>query len=223
MHLSEADHAAVTQAVSRAELTTDGEIVTVVAARSDRYGDVAAYGAVLAMLSVLALLSASPGIAQWLYLATAGDWNASVPAGGLFTVALLLLVAAFLLARALLASMRLRLLLTPQATRARRVHRRALELFRVAVEGRTRAATGVLLYVSLAERRAEIVADRAIHARVDHAVWGDAMQALISALRDGRAGEGMAEAVSHIGAVLAEHFPRRGDDLNELPDRLIEM
>ena len=44
-----------------------------------------------------------------------------------------------------------------------------------------------------------------------------------SAVRDGRTGDGMAEAVTQIGAVLAEHFPRSAGDTNELPDRLIEL
>ncbi len=50
-----------------------------------------------------------------------------------------------------------------------------------------------------------------------------AMAALVGGLREDRAGEGMAEAVRQIGLVLAEHFPRSADDVNELPDRVIEL
>ena len=85
------------------------------------------------------------------------------------------------------------------------------------------AATGVLLYLSLAEHRAEIIADVGIHERVSPDVWGHAMAALIAGVKDGRAGEGMAAAVEEIGVVLAEHFPRSGSNPNELPDRLIEL
>ena len=116
-----------------------------------------------------------------------------------------------------------RMAMTPGATKARRVRRRATELFRIGAESRTRAATGVLLYLSLAERRAEIVAERGIHARVAPEEWGQAMAALVRELRAGRPGEGMAAAVERIGAVLAEHFPRSADDTNELPDRLVEL
>jgi putative membrane protein len=80
-----------------------------------------------------------------------------------------------------------------------------------------------MLYLSLAERRAEIIADSAIHSRVANDVWGDAMAALIVAVRDGRPGDGMADAVTRIGAILGAHFPRSADDTNELPDRLIEL
>ncbi len=80
-----------------------------------------------------------------------------------------------------------------------------------------------MLYLSVAERRAELIADESIHSKVAPEVWGDAMAALITAVRDGRPGDGLADAVGQIGTVLAAHFPRSADDTNELPDRLIEL
>ena len=222
MRLSQADHAAVGAAVAAAEARTDGEIVTVVAPRSDAYHDVALHWAVLAMLGMLALLAAFPWIAERVW-ALVDPWAPRTPTGGLLAVALLLATATFLLARLLLASMPLRLALTPGSTASRRVRRRAVELFRVGTEHRTKARTGVLLYLSLAERRAEIVADEAIHSRVAPDVWGEAMAALLAATRDGRPGEGMAAAVERIGAVLAEHFARTEGDANELSDRLVAL
>ena len=115
------------------------------------------------------------------------------------------------------------MLVTPKATKARRVRRRAILLFRTAAEARTRGRTGVLLYISLDEHRAELVADRAINEKVSPDAWGDAMATLVDALRQDRAGEGLAAAVTQVGAVLALHFPRATDDINELPDRLIEL
>lgn len=222
MRLGEADHIAVSAAVAAAEARSDGEIVTVVAPRSDAYHDVALHWAVLAMLGMLALLAAFPRIAEGVY-ALVDPWATRTPTGGLLAAALLLVTATLLLARLLLAWMPLRLALTPGSTEARRVRRRAVELFRVATERRTRARTGVLLYLSLAERRAEIVADEAVHSRVAADVWGEAMAVLVAATRDGRPGEGMAAAVERIGAVLAEHFPRSDGDVNELSDRLVEL
>jgi putative membrane protein len=222
MHLTEADHALVTAAVTAAEADTDGEIVTVVAGRSDAYHDVGLHWSVLAMLLVLALLAAWPDVAAALYEMAAGAWSAPGP-GGLFTVALVLLALTFLLFRLLFISLRLRMALTPPATKTRRVRRRALALFRTAAEKRTRAATGVLLYLSLAEHRAELIADESIHSKVAPDVWGEAMADLIEEVKAGRPGAGMAKAVERIGAVLAEHFPKSRSDTNELPDRLIEL
>lgn len=223
MRLTPTDAARVAEAVAEAERTTSGEIVTIVAHRSDKYHDVALHWAVLAMLLVLALLALWPGIAVTLHGLVADPWDGAPAPGGLFTVALVLLAATFLIVRVALTWMPLRLALTPKGTAARRVRARALMLFRASAEARTRDATGVLLYLSLDEHRAELIADAAIHSRVAPEVWGAAMAALITATRDGRPGDGMAEAIRQIGIVLTEHFPPRADDTNELPDRLIQL
>ena len=79
----------------------------------------------------------------------------------------------------------------------------------------------MLLYLSMREHRAEIVADEAIATKVDAEVWGQAMADMLAEIRKGHVGEGLAAGVRDVGAVLAEHFPRSEDDVNELPDRLI--
>jgi len=223
MVLSPEDHARVSAAVAAAEGGTSGEIVTLVAARSDAYHDVALHWAVLAMLGVLAALATWPGIALGLHGLAAGPWADAPGAGRLYLYALVLAAAAFLAARVALAPMRVRMALTPGATKARRVRRAAVAHFRSGAEGRTAAGTGVLLYLSLAEHRAEIVAEGPIHAAVAPEWWGEAMAVLLSHVRDRRPGDGLAAAVARIGAVLAEHFPRSEDDVNELPDRLVEL
>lgn len=222
MRLTAEDHDRVTAAVTAAEAQTDGEIVTVVAGRSDAYHDVALHWAVLAMLLVLALLAWQPAPVEWLHARLVDAWSATPP-GWYLAFALLLMVVTFLIVRFAFAWDALRMVATPGATKTRRVARRALGLFRTAAEKRTKGSTGVLLYLSLAEHRAEIIADEAIHSRVAPEVWGDAMAALITAVKDHRPADGMAEAVAQIGKVLAEHFPRSHGDTNELPDRLIEL
>jgi len=221
--LSQADHDLVTAAVARAERDSDGEIVTIVAGRSDAYHDVALHYAVLAMLAVPALVAALPQ--GWIDRAAALvlGWNPEFSRGGLMLALFVLLVLAFLAVRLVLAWTPLRMALTPGLTKTRRVHRRAIALFRTGCELKTRGRTGVLVYLSLAEHRAEIVADKAIADRVDPEVWGEAMAALIDEVRAGRPGEGMAAAVGRVGAVLAPILPKTLDNPNELPDRLIEL
>lgn len=222
MLLTEADHARVSAAVTQAEAHTDGEIVTVVATRSDAYHDVGLHWAVLVMLLALALLAWRPHMAELLHAWFADGWN-QPPAGAVLTVSLIVAAIAFLAARMIFAWQPLRLLLTPASTRTRRVRRQALALFRTAAEKRTRASTGVLLYLSLAERRAELIADEAIHSKVAPEVWGEAMAVLVAAVRDDRPGDGLVAAIAKIGDVLAAHFPLSEGDSNELPDRLIEL
>ena len=133
------------------------------------------------------------------------------------------LAGAFLVVPLLLAYMPLRMALTPGRTKTRRVHRRAIELFRTSCELKTRGRTGVLIYLSLAEHRAEIVADKAIAERTEPEVWGAAMAALVDEVKEGRPGEGLAKAVEMVGAVLAPILPPTEGNPNELPDRLIEL
>ena len=117
----------------------------------------------------------------------------------------------------------LRLALTPGATKHRRVRRRAVTVFRAAAEKRTAGRTGILIYLSMGERRAEIVADEAILQVTDDHTWGEAMTALLVDVREGRVGDGMVAAIEQVGAVLAERFPRSATDTNEIPDKLIEL
>jgi len=117
----------------------------------------------------------------------------------------------------------LRMLLTPGSTKTRRVRRRAVMLFKTGAERRTIGRTGILIYLSMAERRAEIVGDEAITAVTTPETWGEAMAALLVEVKAGRSGDGIVAAVKIVGDVLAEHFPRSADDTNEIPDKLIEL
>jgi putative membrane protein len=217
------DHRIVTEAVTRAEDTSDAEIVTIVAEKSDSYHDVGLHYAVLAMLVVPAKLALLPQ--SWIDWATAPllDWNGALSRGVLMVLLFVLLALAFLVVRYALAYMPLRMALTPGSTKSRRVRRRAVEHFRVGAERRTASRVGILLYVSLRERRAEIVADEAIVGKVAAEAWGEAMSDLIEEVKAKRPGVGMAKAVDDIGVVLREHFPKTAADRNELPDRLIEL
>lgn len=221
--LSDADHDRISAAVRAAEAETDGEIVTVIAPQSDSYHDVGLHYAVAGMLALLALVAAFPGWFSDQAVALFGGWQHDLPAWRLLTLLLAAQILIFLLIRYTLAWMPLRLAMTPSATKTRRVRRQAVTLFRATAEERTRASTAILLYLSIAEHRAEIICDSAINQSVAPERWGDAMAALIHAVREGRTADGMTEAISMLGAILAEQRPKTGANPNELPDRLIEL
>ena len=101
--------------------------------------------------------------------------------------------------------------------------RRAIMLFKTGGERRTIGRTGILIYLSMAEHRAEIVADEAITKVTTPETWGEAMTALLTEVKAGRPGDGIVAAVGIIGEVLAEHFPKTNEDTNEIPDKLIEL
>lgn len=219
MRLNPEDGAKVAAAIRAAEASTDGEINAIVAASSDSYHDVVLHWALLAGIFPLAVAAAWPHLLEWGASLLTG-WDAP-SLRFMLTLLVVKCILVFLIARYVFGLSVLRIALTPAATRERRVRRRALMLFRAGTEQRTLSKTGVLLYLSLAERRAEIVADAAIHAKAPQEAWGEAMAALVAAMHDKRPGDGMAAAIERIGAVLAIHFPFTGTDPNEMPDRLI--
>lgn len=222
-YLSAEEHVRVSAAVAAAEARSAGEIVTIVADRSDGYSDVALAWAALFAFAVLALL---PFVADPLLALLAplhGGWNVEWQAPGILAVAAAIGIAAFLLALAVLMVPAIRFAAIPGRIRTDRAEERAIELFKVGAERRTQGRTGILIYLSMREHRAEIVADEAITALVAPEIWGEAMAALLAELKQGRIAEGMIAAIERVGAVLAEHFPPADADRNELPDRLIEL
>ena len=221
--MTEADRERVGAAVHEAESATSGEIVTILAERSDEYADVAlAWSAFVALVALIALALA-PQFYMGLYDRIGGHWAAEWTPGRILGLAALVAALKFGGTWLILLWRPLRLALTPGVVRHRRVHARALAAFRIGAERRTTGRTAILIYLSLAERRAEIVADETIATKVAAEIWGDALAAMLAELKAGRMADGLIAAIGRVGAVLAEHFPRSGNDVNELPDRLIEV
>jgi putative membrane protein len=223
LHISDADREKVSRAIAAAEANSSGEIVAVATPISDAYHDVALHWALVPLFAVLAWAAWRPSALLWWYDALFGGWQPDPTLSQLLTFLMVLAVLKFTIALLILKWMPLRLLLTPAATKHRRVRRRAAAIFQAAAAGRTTGRTGILIYLSLAERRAEIIADEAILKVTDEHTWGEAMTALIEHVREGRAGEGICAAIERVGTVLSEHFPRSTDDSNEIPDKLIEL
>lgn len=221
--LSPADNAKVAAAVGAAEAHANAEIVTVVTRMSDSYADVALVWAALIAGLALLMLTVWSGF----YLALAdymlGLWNHRWSAREVLELALGVASAKFAVVWLILHWHRLRLMLTPGQVKSARVRARASVAFRLAAQGRTAGATGVVIYLSMAERRAEIIADATIAAKVAPAVWGDAMHAMLAHFRDDRVADGMVAGVAQVGEILAAHFPRELRAVNELPDGPIEL
>ena len=221
--LDEAQHTIVSDAVAEAELNTSGEIVPVLAQSSDDYSDIALmWAAAIAFtaMSVFAFLPA-PFLDLWDQLA--GGWEHEWTTGETATMTIALGLIAFVATWLVLLVPAIRFALVPGPVKQQRVRERAIRHFKVGADGRTHGRTGVLLYLSMREHRAEIVADEPIHEKVEPEVWGDAMADMLVEIRKGCIAEGIAAGVRDVGKVLAPHFPRRDDDVNELPDRLIEL
>ena len=221
--LTDADRDAISAAVASAEEQSAGEIVTIMADTSDTYHDVALWwSAFVAMLALAAVGLFWPFYSGLIDRIT-GAWQSEWHPAQVMGLALFVAVVKFIGMYLILLWRPLRLALVPAPLKHRRVRTRAVTSFKIGAERRTHGRTGVLIYLSLAERRAEIVADEAIAGQVQPEVWGAAMASLIGEIRAGHAGHGLVLAIEAVGAVLAQHFPRAENDTNELPDRLIEV
>jgi putative membrane protein len=128
-------------------------------------------------------------------------------------------IAVFIIAALVFSWLPLRLLLVPRAVRRARAHRAALEQFVVRRVAHTKYRTGVLIFVSLAERYARIIADDGIAEKVQGSEWQAAIDALTGHMRGGRIAQGFIAAIERCGVVLAAHAPPDGSP-NELPDRM---
>jgi putative membrane protein len=223
VYLSEADHARVSAAVAEAESRTAGEIVTVVADRSDGYSDVALAWSAIVAFTALIVLALVPDFYLWLVDRVLDNWQHEWTPREIFALAAVVAIAKFLGMWLIQLWPPLKFWLVLPPIRTRRTLERAVALFKVGAERRTHGRTGILIYLSMREHRAQIIADEAIAAKVAPETWGEAMATMLAHIGDGRVADGMIAAVEHVGAVLAEHFPRAEDDTNELPDRLIEL
>ncbi|MEC5325698.1 TPM domain-containing protein [Aurantimonas sp. A3-2-R12] len=210
-HLSftEADHARIAAAISAAEATTTGEIYAVFARTSDAYVFVPATIA-LALSLVAALLAA-------LFAPLAGFAISGLALVTSQLAATLALLALFALVP------RLRMVFVPRAVAEDPAHRMALSQFFAHNIHTTVGRTGVLVFVSEAERYAEIVADAEIAAKVPQEAWDAIVADLIAAARDNRLADGYVQAVTAAGAILTAHFPGDHANPNEIDDRLVEI
>ena len=87
----------------------------------------------------------------------------------------------------------------------------------------TEENSGILIYVQLVDRRIEIVADRGIARKVGQAQWDAVCRAMESSFKQGKFEGGALQGIEHITRILARHFPPRGDNPNELPDKPVVL
>lgn len=202
---SEQDRTRIRAAIQEAERNTSGEFVTVVARSSDHYIFLP-----LLWAAIIALLL--PGV---LFLS-------SIPLAWVHVYQLQLL-AFIVLAMLFLFIPELHLRLIPRWVKHARASRLARAQFYQQGVQLTRHHSGVLFFVSLAERYVEIVADKGIHQKIGDARWQAIIQRFLQHVRKGEVVEGFVAAIGACGAAMAEHYPPDPDDVNELSDGLIEI
>jgi putative membrane protein len=201
--LTAADRVRIAQAIEAAEADTAGEIYVVVARQADDYHLVPVFWAAL-----LAFLIPWP-----LHFFT------DLPT----TAILIIQSVSFIVGASLLAHPRLRPSIVPANIACDSARNAAHAQFFTHGVHLTSERTGVLIYVALAEHCVEVVADDVIDAKVDQTEWKALTDEIVGAARQGRLADGLVEAIGRAGRLLAQHFPRRPDDKNELPNRVVEI
>jgi len=109
-------------------------------------------------------------------------------------------------------------MIVPRRVRIRKVNERAVRHFMESGVYNTRYRTGILLFISLLERRVELLADRGISKKIPQAEWNAIIGTIVDGIRNGPFESRLIEAVDRCGDLLAEHFPVQADDVNELSD-----
>ena len=227
MILSDAEHQKLADAIRRAETNTSGEIFCILSEADSYYPQVAlAWAAAVALLVPYLLWLAGIDIAMLMpagWQPGHGEDAATIAYHRLGFTYTVLPIVLFILSYGLALVPPVSRLLTPRRIRRQHVHRVALEQFRAKGLHRTAERTGVLIFVSLSDRQAEVLADEGIYAKVSPESWSDVTAAVIAGIKRNEVEAGLVEGVERAGSLLAEHFPPRGGNLNELPDKVVEL
>lgn len=227
--LSDQDLAHIEAAVRRAEAQTTGEIYCIVTPASSHYGETPiAWAAAVALLAPAIMLAFGVHVSLPEFFSA---WSAELVSQAIEVAVKSALVGTIALQAALFLVTLLAVeippvhrALTPARMKRHRVRRRAAEQFLAKNLHLTRERTGVMIYVSLDERMAELVADEGIAQHVGPHVWDQAMAALADGLKRGRPADGFEAAIGLCGEVLAQAFPARpGDNPDELPDAVVRL
>ncbi len=98
---------------------------------------------------------------------------------------------------------------------------RAADYFRYLAMHQTSLHHGVLIYVAIDDHKFAIIGDKGIHEKVGDGFWEETKQIMANHFRQDDLVSGLIAGIEHAGQQLKEHFPRLGDDVNELPDEII--
>jgi putative membrane protein len=211
--LSPEEQKQIQACVQETEKSTSGEIVPMVVSASYHYPMASLLGALIVSLLLAVGLTVAESIRR--------AW------GGLTLFDLWLFPAAFgvcllVLHELIKAVPALKRLFITSAEIAEEVEEAALTAFYRQGLGETRDRTGILIYISVFERRAYVLADKGINEKVKPETWGEVVRLVTRGFRERRHAEAVSQAVRRCGELLHGHFPIKPDDKNELKNLIVE-
>ncbi len=202
MKISDKDKKFLKEAIAKAESKTSGEIVPVILEKSDFYP--AAHFRLALVIGILFSF-----ICYYTY-----DFDDPIM---LLWIQIPGMITGYLLAYLT----PLKRFFTSKAEMQEEVFQRALEVFYKNEVSMTKDRTGIMIFISLLERKVEVLADCGINEQVEKDYWNTLVASLISKIKDGQIIEGLGEAITECGRSLESSFPIKSDDTNEISDDLI--
>lgn len=203
--INEEERKAIEHAVKEAEGRTSGEIVPLVVEASSDYSWIVYRAVFFGWLAA----SVVAGWVQYRFPFALGFW-------GIFCYQAVGIFLAWIISRT---RWGMRLLVSEEAI-SEEVRETAQSAFFKHGLVNTRDRTGVLIFVSLKERRVQILGDKGIHEKVGESFWKTEADIIVKAIRSGKPAGGLIQAIHDVGAKLQAHYPRRDGDTNELGDHL---
>ena len=200
--LNEQDTRAIEDAIKKAESTTSGEIVFAVAEASDRYIHATILGALVGMVLVTAVFLMLP----LSHTITSLLWTEFISFAVFYSV---------------LPHVPWRRWIVSKQEMDLRVREAAYMQFYSSGLHKTRESNGIEIYLSLFEREVVVIGDRGIHEKMGNPHWEGVRDLIIHGIKENNPCRGICEAIDSCGNALAQHFPHRPDDINELPDKVI--
>jgi putative membrane protein len=216
INLSDADRKAVSDTIAQSESKTSGEIAVAVTKESYDY---AIYETVFAILGgFLYFVIMSFFVSEIELMLQSMFWNYSVNYLVLFYGFSTFMVIAILYFLANISA--LDRLIVPPKIRWIKVRERAVRHFMESGVYNTRDRTGILIFISLLERRVELIADSGIAAKISQEKWNNIIEIIISGIKKGELTLDLNKAIRECGSLLQEFFPIKKDDTNELSNEI---
>lgn len=202
--LSEEERARIQTAVAEAEKTTSGEIIPMIVSASYHYPVADILGGV--SLSLPLALIIAPLVGRWFWIGAQNMW--------LFLGFFILLF--FLFHPIIRNTLWLKRFFVSSKETEEEVKEAALVSFFREGLYKTRDETGVLIFISVFERRVWILGDRGINEKVEQKEWDAIVQGIVTGLKEKRQADAICEAVKRTGDLLRTHFPIKPGDTDEL-------
>jgi putative membrane protein len=216
--LNEQENKAIEAAIKKAEAGTSGEIVFAIAPASSNYRHADLLGALIGMAIVTAIFMTIP----FIHISANNSWSEFfIPIAPHPLSLLCVEVVSFAIFFSILPHCPWRRRILSKREMNARVQEAAFMQFYAGGLYKTRESNGVEIYLSLFERMVIVIGDQGIHEKMGNEHWNSVRDLIIQGIKKGDACSGICAAIDSCGKSLAEHFPPRPDDINELPDQIV--